>query len=153
LNAGTLAGISSAQCGYISKSGLEGIDVLTDTEIKKARKREKPYKLSDGGGLYLWITPSGGKLWRWAHRYEKKEKLMTFGRYPEVSLAVARERHLEARKSLAAGVDPMAERKARKIAERVANDNSFASLAERVRALAAREKCSSYRFRATEDRG
>jgi hypothetical protein len=38
--------------------------VLTDTEIKKARKREKPYKLSDGGGLYLWITPSGGKLWR-----------------------------------------------------------------------------------------
>src|ERR1700730_14562953 len=63
---------------------------LTDTEIRRTKKREKPYKLSDGGNLYLWITPSGGKLWRWAYRHEGKEKLMTFGRYPEVSLARAR---------------------------------------------------------------
>lgn len=104
---------------------------LTDTEIKRAKKREKPYKLGDGKSLFLWITPSGGKLWRWAYRYEGKGKLMTFGRYPEVSLALARERHLEARKLLAVGVNPMAERQARKIADLVASGNSFASLAER----------------------
>jgi integrase len=104
---------------------------LTDTEIRRTKKREKPYKLSDGGNLYLWITPSGGKLWRWAYRHERKEKLMTFGRYPEVSLARARERHVEARRLLAVGVDPMAERKAKKIADHVAGENSFASLTER----------------------
>jgi Arm DNA-binding domain len=102
---------------------------LTDTEIKRAKKRERPYKLSDGGNLYLWITPSGGKLWRWAYRYEGREKLMTFGKYPEVSLALARERHLDARKLLAAGVDPMAQRKLEKTAEQAASDNSFASVA------------------------
>lgn len=102
---------------------------LTDTEIKKARKREKPYKLGDGGGLYLWITPAGGKLWRWAYRYVGKEKLMTFGRYPEVSLALARERHAAARKLLAAGVDPMAQRKADKAAIMASDANSFRTVA------------------------
>jgi Arm DNA-binding domain len=104
---------------------------LTDTEIRRTKKREKAYKLSDGGNLYLWITPSGGKLWRWAYRHEGKEKLMTFGRYPEVSLAIARERHVEARRLMAVGLDPMAERKAKKIADQVAGENSFASLTER----------------------
>jgi integrase len=104
---------------------------LTDTEIRRTKKREKAYKLSDGGNLYLWITPSGGKLWRWAYRHDGKEKLMTFGRYPEVSLALARERHAEARRLLAVGLDPMAERKAKKIADQVAGENSFASLTER----------------------
>jgi Arm DNA-binding domain len=46
---------------------------LTDTEIKKAKKKQKPYKLGDGKCLYLWVTPSGGKLWRWAYRYEGKK--------------------------------------------------------------------------------
>ncbi len=59
---------------------------LTDTGIRKAKLKETPYKLSDSGGLYLWVTPSGGRLWRWAYRYEGKQKLMTFGRYPDVSL-------------------------------------------------------------------
>ncbi|WP_433963639.1 Arm DNA-binding domain-containing protein [Tunturiibacter gelidiferens] len=81
--------------------GHNGADRYGD---QKGEKREKAYKLSDGRNLYLWITPSGGKLWRWAYRHEGKEKLMTFGRYPEVSLALARERHVEARKLLAVGV-------------------------------------------------
>jgi hypothetical protein len=55
----------------------------------------------DTGGLYLWITPAGGKLWRWKYRHEKEEKLMSFGKYPDVPLALARERHTEARKLLA----------------------------------------------------
>ncbi|HWZ13306.1 MAG TPA: Arm DNA-binding domain-containing protein, partial [Acidobacteriaceae bacterium] len=93
---------------------------LTDIQIKRTKPRTKPYKISDGGGLFLWVTPSGGRLWRWAFRFEGKAKLMTFGKYPDVSLSQARERHGEARKLLAAGTDPMAHRKAEKTADRVA---------------------------------
>jgi integrase len=102
---------------------------LTDTEIKKAKPKEKAYRMSDSGGMYLWVTPSGGKLWRWAYRFEGKEKLMSLGKYPSVSLAFARERHLEARKLLAIGIDPMAQRKVEKTAEQVANENSFTTIA------------------------
>jgi integrase len=101
---------------------------LTDTEIKKAKPKEKAYSLNDSGGLYLWITPAGGKLWRWAYRFDRKEKLMSLGKYPDVSLAQARERHAEARKLLATGVDPMAQRKAEKTAEKIAVENSFQSV-------------------------
>jgi hypothetical protein len=90
---------------------------LTDVEIRRAKAREKAYRLSDSGGMYLWVTPAGGKLWRWAYVYENKEKLMSFGRYPDVALAIARERHGNARRLLASGVDPMAQRKAEKTAE------------------------------------
>jgi integrase len=100
----------------------------TDTEIKKAKPKEKAYSLNDSGGLYLWITPAGGKLWRWAYRFDRKEKLMSLGKYPDVSLAQARERHAEARKLLATGVDPMAQRKAEKTAEKIAVENSFQSV-------------------------
>src|SRR5207302_5264276 len=102
---------------------------LTDTQIKKAKPKEKAYRMSDSGGMYLWVTPSGGKLWRWGYRFDGKEKLMALGKYPAVSLALARERHGEARKLLAAGTDPMAQRKADRTAERVASENSFASVA------------------------
>ena len=98
---------------------------LTDTEIRKAKAKNSAYRMSDGGGLYLWITPPGGKLWRWKYRFEGREKLMTFGSYPNVSLSLARERHATARKLLATGTDPMAERKA----EKAAVENSFQSVA------------------------
>jgi integrase len=104
---------------------------LTDTVIKKIKSKEKPFKLSDGRGLYLWVTPSGGKLWRWAYRHDGKEKVMTFGRYPDVSLSRARERHAETRKLLAEGIDPMAQRKALKTAELLACENSFSSIASK----------------------
>jgi len=104
---------------------------LTDTGIKKAKTMEKAYSLNDGGGLYLWITPAGGRLWRWAYRFDRKEKLMSLGKYPDVSLAQARERHSDARKLLASAIDPMAQRKAEKTAERAAVDNSFQSVAAR----------------------
>jgi len=102
---------------------------LTDTEIKKAKPQEKPYKLSDGAGLYVWVTPSGGKKWRASYRHEEKQKTMTFGGYPEVSLALARERHRNACRLLAEGLDPMEQRKAVKTAHEAANMNSFASVA------------------------
>ena len=83
---------------------------LTDTEVRKSKPTEKAYRLSDGGSLYLWVTPAGGKLWRWAYNHDGKEKLMSFGKYPDVPLALARERHTEARRLLAVGTDPMAQR-------------------------------------------
>ena len=101
---------------------------LTDTEIKKAKAKEKAYSLNDSGGLYLWVTPPGGRLWRWAYRFEGKEKLMSLGKYPAVSLALARERYSEARKLLATGVDPMAQRKIEKTAQKVSCENSFQSV-------------------------
>ncbi|MDR3751618.1 MAG: tyrosine-type recombinase/integrase [Terracidiphilus sp.] len=104
---------------------------LTDTEIKRAKVAEKAYSLGDGGGLYLWVKPTGGKLWRWSYRFEGKEKLMSLGKYPDVSLAQARERHSEARKIFAAGVDPMAQRKVAKAAEKAAVENSFQSITTR----------------------
>ena len=102
---------------------------LTDTEIKRAKPRDKPYRLSDSGGMYLWITPSGGRLWRWAYLHERKEKLMSLGKYPDVSLAGAREQHNAARRLLASGADPMAQRKSAKHAERTRDEKSFSSVA------------------------
>lgn len=102
---------------------------LTDTEVRKARAAEKPYRLSDAGSLYLWVTPAGGKLWRWAYKHNGKEKLMSFGKYPDVPLALARERHAEARKLLASGFDPMGQRKAAKTAGKHAAESSFRAMA------------------------
>jgi integrase len=85
--------------------------------------------MGDGGGLYLWVTPAGGRLWRWSYRFEGKEKLMSLGKYPDVSLAQARERHGEARRLFASGVDPMAQRKAEKTAEKAAVENAFQNIA------------------------
>ena len=98
---------------------------LTAIHIKRIKPNAKPYKVSDGGGLFLWVTPSGGRIWRWTYRHQGRAKLMTFGSYPDVSLSLARERHAEARKLLATGTDPMAARKA----EKAAVENSFQSVA------------------------
>jgi hypothetical protein len=59
---------------------------LTDVMIRRAKPKEKAYRISDGGSMFLRVTPAGGKLWRWAYLYESKEKLMSFGGYPDVSL-------------------------------------------------------------------
>ena len=96
---------------------------LTDINIKKAKPGIKTRKLSDGGGLFIQIEPTGGKLWRYKYRFEGKQKLLALGKYPDVSLQEAREQHQEARKQLAQGIDPAASKKARKTAgaERAAN--------------------------------
>jgi hypothetical protein len=102
---------------------------LTDTEIRKARPEEKAYRLPDGRGLFLFVTPTGGKLWRYKYRHDGKQKLMAFGQYPDVPLALARERHAAARRLLATGLDPMAQRKGEKVALRSAAQNSFRAVA------------------------
>lgn len=84
---------------------------LTDTAIRTVKRQGKPFKMYDRDGLFLLVNPIGSKLWRWRFRFDGKEKLMALGEYPLVGLAQARELHLTARKKLATGVDPMAERK------------------------------------------
>src|SRR5271157_4401165 len=123
---GVFLGVLSRPPGGIFKNPVWGGSMaLSDTVIRKARAKHTVYRLTDGGGLYLQITPAGGKLWRWKYRFDGREKLMSFGSYPDVPLSLARERHTEARKVLASGVDPMAERKA----EKAATENSFQSVA------------------------
>jgi integrase len=91
--------------------------MLNDLRVRTAKAKEKPYKLSDGDGLYLLVTDKGGKWWRLKYRYEGKEKLLSFGTYPEIILADARKRRDEARKLLANGIDPGAVKKAQKQAQ------------------------------------
>ena len=80
---------------------------LADAKVLKTKTGLKITKLTDGGGLYLHIATSGSKLWRFQYRFDGKLKLMALGKYPDVTLKQARERHLEARHLLAKGVDPM----------------------------------------------
>jgi integrase len=98
---------------------------LTDLEIRKTKPTTKPVRLFDGGGLYLEISPSGGKLWRLKYRFGGKEKKLGFGVYPEISLAVARERRDEARRLLANEIDPGENRKVQKAAKAEVASNSF----------------------------
>jgi integrase len=90
--------------------------MLTDVAIKGLKAREKPYKKADERGLFLYVTPSGSRLWRLKYRVEGKEKLLSLGAYPEVTLKEARERRDDARKLLRNDVDPAAKRRAEKSA-------------------------------------
>ena len=87
---------------------------LTEMKVRNAKPKEKFYKLSDSGGLYLHVTENGSKLWRFKYRYDGKQKLLAFGSYPEISLQDARQKRDEARKQLANKIDPGAVRKAQK---------------------------------------
>lgn len=102
---------------------------LTATEIKAARPKEKAYKLSDGGGMYLEVFPNGTKSWRLKYRIGGKEKRVVFGVYPTVTLAEARTKRDEAKRVLAAGGDPGQEKQAEKLAKVMAVANSFELLA------------------------
>jgi len=98
---------------------------LTDTALRKVKPTDKVQRLFDGSGLYLEITPTGGKLWPQKYRFGGKEKRLAHGTYPEVSLADARERREAARKLLATGVDPGEHKKAVRDATEERDANSF----------------------------
>jgi integrase len=102
---------------------------LTDTQIKKAKAGEKPVKLFDGDGLFLHVMPTGSKIWRMAYRAGGKQTMLTFGKYPVVTLAQAREKCLEARKLIAVEVDPVQKRRDDKQAKAIANENNFEAVA------------------------
>ncbi|MFM7590893.1 MAG: Arm DNA-binding domain-containing protein, partial [Isosphaeraceae bacterium] len=84
---------------------------LTDATLRAAKAREKPYRLTDGKGLYCEVSPAGNRLWRLKYRFQGREKRLSLGQWPEVGLKEARLKRDEARKVLAAGSDPGEERK------------------------------------------
>ena len=90
---------------------------LTDIKVKATKPSTKPLKLFDGGGLFLLVTPTGGKLWRLKYRFGGTEKLLTLGTYPQTTLTEARQRRTDARSLLDKGIDPAATKKAQKAAE------------------------------------
>ena len=90
------------------------IKPLSEVKVRTVKPQEKDFKLFDGGGLFLLVTKSGGKLWHFKYRFDKKEKKLALGAYPEISLIDARRRLDEARSQLAHGIDPGAVRKAQK---------------------------------------
>jgi integrase len=102
---------------------------LTDSAIKNAKKNEKPYKLFDGGGLYIEIAPSGGKLWRLKYRYAGKEKLLSLGKYPTVSLADARGKREASKKLLSEDIDPSVIKQQAKTRRHLLAANSFEVIA------------------------
>jgi Arm DNA-binding domain len=103
--------------------------MLSDVALKKAKQQPTAYKLYDTGGMFVLVAPTGGKLWRLKYRFAGKEKLLSLGAYPEVSLADARFKRDEARKQLHDGVDPGESRKAMKRARASSAANSFEAIA------------------------
>ncbi len=102
---------------------------LSVPQVKNAEPRCKDYKLSDEKGLYLLVKPNGSKYWRLKYRYERKEKTLALGVFPETTLTMARKRRDEARSKLQNNIDPSAEKKAKKRASAEAAQNSFSSIA------------------------
>ena len=105
-------------------------DKLTELGLRKAKPSSKPKKLSDGGGLFLLLHPSGSKYWRMKYRIIGKEKLLAIGVWPEVSLIEARKKRNEAKQLLKSGKDPSAAKKNLKVSQKVAQSNTFGSVTE-----------------------
>lgn len=97
---------------------------MTDTKTRNAKPKDKQYKIFDTDGLFMIVSPAGGKWWRFKYRFGGKEKLLSLGTYPEVSLLKARARRDAARKQVADGIDPSQVRKATKAA-RANDENTF----------------------------
>lgn len=96
-----------------------------DVVYRNAKPKEKPYKVTDGKGMYLLVNPDGSKYWRMAYRFNGKQKLYAIGVYPETSLVKAREQREQARKLLADDIDPNENKKAQKAAKQVQFANGF----------------------------
>ena len=103
---------------------------LTDTSIKQAKPRDKAYKLFDGNGLYIEISPTGSKYWRLKYRFAGKEKRLALGVYPDVSLKQARLDSSQAKDLLGQGIDPSLDKKAKKVALVHSHANNFEAIAQ-----------------------
>ena len=116
---------------------------LSDLTVRTAKPREKEYKLADGGGLYLLVTPAGGKLWRLKFRVDGREKKLAIGTYPAIGLSDARKRRDDAREVLAAGADPSREKQQAKQRAKVSAANTFGEIANEFLAKRRREGLSA----------
>lgn len=105
--------------------------MLTETAIKNAKPKDKRYKLSDAGGLYIEVSTSGGKHWRMKYRYDGKEKVLSIGSYPAISLKLARDARDQAKEQLAQGIDPSAAKQQEK-AQRKAQVIEQEKIEERI---------------------
>lgn len=105
---------------------------LTDTRIRNLKAGEKAYKVADGGGLYIHVAETGAKLWRMRYRFEGKEKLLSFGAYPDLTLARAREKRQDAKRLLAEGIDPAAQLKAEREERAVKTEHTFSKIADEL---------------------
>ena len=103
---------------------------LTDIAIRNAKPGAKATKLADGGGMFLLVTPAGGKLWRLKYRIDGREKVLAIGSYPEIGLGEARRRREEARELIALGKDPSREKQREKIRARVQAADTFAAICD-----------------------
>jgi hypothetical protein len=123
---------------------------LTDTAVRNAQPGEKRRKIFDGGGLYLYLSTTGHRSWRFKYRFAGKEKHLLFGRYPEISVKMARDMLLQARRALELGIDPGAQQEL----ERVARSATFEAVAYEWIAIQRSElapktfECKCERFRA-----
>lgn len=102
---------------------------LNNTAIKNLKPSKKPFKKSDEKGLYLLVHPNGGKYWQLKYRFSNKQKTLSFGTYPEISLKEARDKRDEARKQIRDGLDPSHEKKMVKLRQSINAENSFESVA------------------------
>lgn len=103
---------------------------LTDITVRNAKPGAKDYKLADAAGLYLLVTPAGGKLWRLKFRIDGKERKLALGRYPDISLSEARKRRDAAREQVALGNDPAREKQRKKVQAQLSGQNTFAGIAD-----------------------
>src|SRR6266446_1483650 len=104
--------------------------MLTDVRLRNAKPAARVKKLSDAGGLHLLIQPHGAKLWRMAYRFDRKQKTLALGVYPIVTLQEAREQRDAAKRLLAKGIDPSAQRRLDR--QTAASSNTFKAVAEEV---------------------
>jgi integrase len=102
---------------------------LTDTRVRSAKPQAKAYKLSDGGGMYLLVTPDGARYWRLDYRFAGKRRTLALAVYPIMTLSAARTGRDEARRLLTQDIDPNAAKKARKRATKVDSENTFEAIA------------------------
>ena len=102
---------------------------LSDTRLRQLKSKDKAYKVADGGGLIIHVMPNGSKLWRLRYRIHGKERVASFGAYPDVTLARARERRQEAKTLLAEGIDPVRKAKADKAERQAASEQTFSKIA------------------------
>ena len=112
---------------------------LTETFARSVKPIEKVKKYSDGGGLHLRVEPTGSKLWRMQYMFRNKQKTLSFGKYPIVSLAEARRKRDEAKKLIANGIDPAERVRIEKIARKIASGNTFNAVADDLLAKAKRD--------------
>lgn len=103
--------------------------MLTDTRVKTAKPQDKIFKLTDERGLHLSVYPNGSKLWQMRYRFEGKQKTASLGKYPQVSLAEAREKRDQMRKQVANEIDPVEAKRVTKLVKKFAQENSFEAVA------------------------